>query len=231
MPYGVPPENIKAVTDVVRDEYKMQIASELSKTNIAQDIEKFDLSEYGRAEKVVIDIITLDSEACAPCQYMVESVKDIAPEFSDLLIWREHKIKSQESVAFMASLMVKNVPTICIDGEIKFVSRIPPRNELIKAIQDRINEKLKLKIKRTHAKIIVVLDDSAESVETLENVRNAVKELGLDIEIEKISDVSVAESYGAKKMPAVIFSTSNLKSWGKTEDVKVIKEWLKELMQ
>jgi hypothetical protein len=115
-------------------------------------MEKLDLSEYGRTDKVVIDIITLDSEACAPCQYMVESVKDIAPEFSELVIWREHKIKSQESVAFMASLMVKNVPTICIDGEIKFVSRIPTRDELIKAIQDRINEKLKRKDKKDTGK-------------------------------------------------------------------------------
>ena len=87
---------------------------------------------------------------------MVESVKEIAPEFSEIVILRENKIKTQESVAFMASLMVKNVPTICIDGQIKFVSRIPTRNELITAIQSRINEKLKLKIKRTQKKIIVV---------------------------------------------------------------------------
>ena len=230
MPYNVPIENLQAVGEVVRDEYKRQVASELGQSRVVEDLEKFDLSEYGRTDKVVIDIITLDSEACAPCQYMVESVKDIAPEFSDLLIWREHKIKSQESVAFMASLMVKNVPTICIDGEIKFVSRIPARNELIKAIQDRINEKLKLKIRRTHAKIIVVIDDSSESLETWENVNNAVKELGLDIDVIKSTDTSLAESYGAKKMPAIIFSVSNLKSWGKTGDVKVIKEWLKELM-
>jgi MtaA/CmuA family methyltransferase len=229
MPYQVPAENIKAVTEVVRDEYKRQIASELAEKGVSEDLEMLDLSEYGRADKIVIDIITLDSEACAPCQYMVESVKDIVPEFSDLLIWREHKIKSQESVAFMASLMVKNVPTICIDGEIKFVSRIPARDELIKAIQDRINEKLKLKIKRTQSKITVVIDDSRESIEAFDNVCDAVKELGLDIDIKKETDASIAAAYGAKKLPAIIFSVSNLKSWGKAEDVKVIKEWLKGL--
>ncbi len=229
MPFHVPAENIQAVTGVVKDEYKRQIASELAEKGTPDNLEKLDLSEYGRTDKVVIDIITLDSEACAPCQYMVESVKDIAPEFSELLLWREHKIKSQESVAFMASLMVKNVPTICIDGEIKFVSRIPTRDELIKAIQDRINEKLKRKIKRTQAKIRVVVDDSEESLEAWENVNNAVKELGLDILVKKVTDKKVAESYGAQKLPAIIFSVSNLKSWGKSEDVKVIKEWLKNI--
>ena len=37
---------------------------------------------------------------------------------------------------FMTSLMVKNVPTICIDGKITFVSRIPPKEELIAAINE-----------------------------------------------------------------------------------------------
>ena len=55
--------------------------------------------------------------------------------------WREHAIKKMDAVTFMSSLMVKNIPTICIDGQIKFVSQIPPQAELIKAIQERINEK------------------------------------------------------------------------------------------
>ena len=37
--------------------------------------------DYGKADKVIVDIITLDSESCAPCQYMVEAVKNVAPEF------------------------------------------------------------------------------------------------------------------------------------------------------
>jgi hypothetical protein len=125
--------------------------------------------------------------------------------------------------------MVKNVPTICIDGQIKFVSRIPTRNELISAIQDRINEKLKLKIKRTQRKIVVVVDDSEESIAAWENLNDAVKELGLEIKVEKVKDKNIAERYGAQKLPAIIFSVSNLKSWGSVPDVKIIKEWLKSI--
>ncbi|HHU63430.1 MAG TPA: uroporphyrinogen decarboxylase [Clostridiales bacterium] len=229
IPYNVPPENLIAVAEVVKDEYKRQVAAQLAQKGITEDYPLLDMSEYGRTDKVIVDIITLDSEACAPCQYMVESVKEVAPEFDDIVIWREHKIKFKESVTFMASLMVKNIPTICIDGQIKFVSTIPSRNELIRAIQDRINEKLKLKIKRKQGKIIVVVDETEESQLTLENVNKAIMELGLDIDVEKVTDKELANSYGAKQLPAIIFSISNLKSWGKAPDIRVIKEWLKEL--
>lgn len=39
------------------------------------------------------------------------------------------------------SLNVKNIPTICIDGKIAFVSRIPLRDELASAVGQRIAEK------------------------------------------------------------------------------------------
>lgn len=34
----------------------------------------------------------------------------------------------------MTSLMARNVPAICVDGEIRFVSRTPPRDRLIAAL-------------------------------------------------------------------------------------------------
>jgi thiol-disulfide isomerase/thioredoxin len=93
------------------------------------------MKDYGQADKVIVDIITLDSESCAPCQYMVEAVKKVAPQFEGVVEWREHAIKKMDAVTFMSSLMVKNIPTICIDGKIVFVSKIPPKGELIAAIQ------------------------------------------------------------------------------------------------
>jgi uroporphyrinogen decarboxylase len=109
--------------------------------NSTLDVELPDLSDYGKSDKVIVDIITLDSEACAPCQYMVEAVKVVAPQFEDMVEWREHKIKKREGVAFMMALMVKNIPTICIDGRITFVSQIPPKEDLVAAIQKHITEK------------------------------------------------------------------------------------------
>lgn len=229
IPYETPVENLQAVAGVARDEYKKEIAGTLAAKGETEEEELFDMSEYGRSDKVIVDIITLDSEACAPCQYMVESVKAIVPQFEDLVIWREHKIKSPESVQFMASLMVKNVPTICIDGDIKFVSVIPSRDELIQAIQARINKKLRIKIRRKQTKVIILTDDSEASDETIDNVKTAIKELGVDVEAVPMDDPEVAASYGVKKFPAVILCTSQLKTWSEVPEVKIIKEWLKDI--
>lgn len=46
----------------------------------------------------------------------------------------------------MSSLYVRSIPTICVDGKIKFVSKIPPRSELVKAILARIREKFSIKV-------------------------------------------------------------------------------------
>jgi hypothetical protein len=129
----------------------------------------------------------------------------------------------------MASLMVKNVHTICIDGAIKFVSVIPSRNELIEAIQARINKKLRIKIRRKQTKVIILTDDSEDSDTTVENVKTAIKELGVDVEAVPMEDPEVAKSYGVKKFPAVILCTSQLKTWAEVPEVKIIKEWLKDL--
>lgn len=230
IPYDVPSVNLIAVAEVARDEYKRNIAAELEKKGFSEEQPLFDMSDYGRTDKVIVDIITLDSEACAPCQYMVESVKAIVPQFDELVIWREHKIKSPESVAFMASLMVKNVPTICIDGKITFVSVIPSRDQLIEVLQERIYQKLKRRIKRKQAKITVVADANDNSISTLDNVKTAIKELGLDIALEISEDRDLAKSFGAVDLPAIIVSTSQIKSSAHTPEVKIIKEWLKDLM-
>ncbi|MCD6323303.1 MAG: uroporphyrinogen decarboxylase family protein [Clostridiales bacterium] len=229
IPYDTPIANLQAVAGVTKDDYKRQVAETLAAEGFTEKQRLFDMSEYGRSEKVIVDIITLDSEACAPCQYMVESVKAIVPQFEDLVIWREHKIKSPESVQFMSSLMVKNVPTICIDGAITFVSVIPTRDELIAALQARINKKLRIKIRRKQSKIIVLTDDSDLSREAVDNAQTAITELGVDVDLIPTDDKKLADEYGIKKFPAVIVCTSQLKTWSEAPEVKIIKEWLKDL--
>ena len=41
----------------------------------------------------------------------------------------------------MIKLGVQNIPTICIDGEIKYISIIPSVEELRKAIAEVVNKK------------------------------------------------------------------------------------------
>lgn len=230
LPYAVPPQNLEAVATLVHDPYQREVLKAIA-TDKRED-ELLNLQEYGRADKVIVDIITLDSEACAPCQYMVESVKAVAPEFEGIVIWREHKIKHKESLVFMTSLMVRNVPTICIDGEIRFVSRIPARDDLIAAIQKRINQKLRLKIQSRKATIYVLGEAGDAFKKAKEHVKKAVTELGADIAVETVTDPKKIAAFGypPSMAPVIMLARYQLKSARHVPEVQIVKEWIKDLM-
>jgi len=132
---------------------------------------------------------------------------------------------------FMASLMVRNVPTICIDGQITFVSRIPPRDELIRAIQKRINEKLRLRIRQQRAHLLILGGQNEDVAQVADNVDQAVRELGMDVAIERIDDPDTISSYGVspQQVPAVVLVNHQIKSVKRIPEVAVVKEWLKIL--
>ena len=228
LPYAVPPNNLEAITELVHDPYKQEIARELlgKESSIKVDL---DFNDYGLSDKVTIDIITLDSEGCAPCQYMVEAVKRVITNFGDLVVWREHKIKERESVEFMMGMMVKNIPTILIDGQIKFVSLIPSREELTAAIQARINEKFQSMLNAQKNRMIVIDPGTEEATQLIENIEKAQKELGTNVEISVLKEKNEISSYGFSKTSAVIVERRQVKAVDRTPSVEVIKEWLKEM--
>ncbi|MEN8117679.1 MAG: uroporphyrinogen decarboxylase family protein [Bacteroidota bacterium] len=227
LPMDTPPENLKAITELVHDPYKQDVVRTLDKKE--STLEVLNMKDYGQSDKVIVDIITLDSESCAPCQYMVEAVKRVAPHFEGVVEWREHAIKKMDAVTFMSSLMVKNIPTICIDGKIAFVSQIPPKGDLIDAIQKRINEKLKLKIQQKKSEILLLCDETKECSGIKQNIHRAITELGKDVDVKVISDKDEMANYGISKGPAVVTVNYKLKSEGIDPSLDVIKEWIKEL--
>ena len=227
LPRETPPENLKAVTQLVHDPYQQDVVRALERKESA--LEVLNMKDYGQSDKVIVDIITLDSESCAPCQYMVEAVKRVAPQFEGVVEWREHAIKKMEAVTFMSSLMVKNIPSICIDGKIAFVSKIPPKGDLIAAIQRRINEKLKLKIKSKRSEILILCEEKGECNELNAKIERATTELGKDVEVKIISDKAQMAAFGVVKGPAVVAVKYKLKSEGSQPSLEVIKEWIKEL--
>jgi len=227
LPMDTPSENIIAVGEVARDKYIQDVVRAREKTEI--DLALLNMKDYGNANRVIVDIITLDSESCAPCQYMVEAVKRVAPHFEGIVEWREHAIKKMEAVTFMNSLMVKNIPTICIDGKIAFVSQIPPKNELIAAIQKRINEKLKLIISSHNAELTIFGKNDNECNLTKVNVDQAIKETGKNIKVITSTDENARATYGVTQTPAIILTEHKIKSQGEIPKVEIIREWLKEL--
>ena len=143
IPYNVPEKNLQAVAEMVHDSYKREVARN---TLVAKEID-FDhilLPDYDNPGEIILDIITLDSSSCAPCQYMVEAAYKAVADLPFKVTVREHKIKNQEGIGMMCKLGVSGLPTICIDGQIKFISIIPDKPTLQAAIRERARKKAKL---------------------------------------------------------------------------------------
>jgi MtaA/CmuA family methyltransferase len=138
--YATPTENLKAVTELVFDTYRQDIVRTMEAKKI--DVALIDKTVYSSSDKVIIDVITLDSSSCAPCQYMLEAAKRACEEFGDKVTLNERSIKTREGLEFLTAIGAKNIPTLCIDGEVTFVSNIPPVNEIKKVIESKINKKV-----------------------------------------------------------------------------------------
>ncbi len=141
LPYDTPPANVAAAGLMALDEYEREIARQ---TVIEADEECFDdieVPDYDALDDVVIDVITLDSATCAPCQYMMDAAVRAADEIGEGVVVNEHKITRREGLGMFCRLDAGHVPTICIDGEPTFKSIIPDQPQLISAIRKRMEEK------------------------------------------------------------------------------------------
>lgn len=136
MPYSSKPHNVIAIADTIMDEYTRKVARELKKS-LKSTTPQLRLPNYSKEQNVIIDVVTLDSLSCAPCQYMVDAVKRAVERSGGVAVYKEHKIKDINGLAMMRALNVKSIPTICIDGEALFESTIPPLEGLINSITQR----------------------------------------------------------------------------------------------
>jgi len=135
LPMDTPIENLLAVAELVHDEYARLVAREIEHSSSLQPM---DLTGHFETGKVMVDIITLDSASCAPCQYMVEAVKQASIGFGAKVVIKEHKIKDVDGIRMMMALGVQNIPTTCINGEVEFISQIPPKSEIIHALEKNL---------------------------------------------------------------------------------------------
>ncbi len=132
LPMDTPSANLKAVAGMVYDKHARHVIRKMKPTSALQPM---NLTGHFADGKVIIDIITLDSASCAPCQYMVEAVKKASEAFDERVIINEYKIKDVDGIRMMMALGVQNLPTTCINGRIKFISHIPPKSEIENAIR------------------------------------------------------------------------------------------------
>lgn len=138
MPYATPIENVEAVTKTVHGD----IEDIFESGDVMEGI-TYDLPDYAKEERVIIDCITLDSESCAACQYNMEAVRVAAETVTDKVTIIEHKIKDKEGVACMMKLGGKQVPSIFVDGVLKYESILPSTEELANCFKEAVHKKCK----------------------------------------------------------------------------------------
>jgi len=141
LPYDTPPENVAAAGLMAVDEYERAIARQTVGEMAADDFRDVEVPDYDGEADVILDVITLDSSTCAPCQYMVAAARRAAAEIGEGVAVREHKITRRDGIGMFCRLDAGHVPTICIDGTPTFVSIIPDQPRLVEAIRERIEEK------------------------------------------------------------------------------------------
>ena len=141
LPFATPPANISAAADMALEPEERDRARKTAQTGSMDWLNEAALPDYDKEESVILDVITLDSAACAPCQYMMDVARAAVERAGVPAIVHEHKIKRREGISVMCRLDVKNVPTICVDGKPIFISLIPDTNTLVETIEKRYREK------------------------------------------------------------------------------------------
>lgn len=133
MPYDTPIENSIAVAELVHnlDKYREALKDYVSAD---EDLE-IDLPDYAHLKRPLIEAFTLDSISCAACTYMWASVCDAKKELGDAIDIVEYKYTTKDGIARCRRMGVKNLPSIYINGELKYASQIPNNDEFFAEIR------------------------------------------------------------------------------------------------
>ena len=138
MPYDVPIENTIGVaqaaleTDAVREMVKNYQAAEVDTSSV-------EVPDYANLKKPLVEVFTLDSAQCAACGYMMSAAYAAKDTFGDAIDIVEYKFIYKENVARCVKMGVPNLPSMYINGELKYRSIIPAKAELEKTIQEAID--------------------------------------------------------------------------------------------
>lgn len=134
MPYAVPVENAIGVTQaVLQPEETRKMLAHYVAVDDGTDVT---LPDYDSLRKPLVEVFTLDSATCAACAYMLGAAQEGKAHFGNHIDLVEYKFTEKENIARCKKLGVKNLPSIYINGKLKFSSLIPSREELETAIKE-----------------------------------------------------------------------------------------------
>ena len=133
MPYAVPAENTIGVAQAVLNPDEVR---EMVKNYVAEDDDiDVELPDYANLTKPLVEVFTLDSATCAACQYMMGAANEAKEHFGDKIDMVEYKFTIKENIARCKKMQVPNLPSLYINGELKFRSLVPSKEELYSAIE------------------------------------------------------------------------------------------------
>jgi uroporphyrinogen decarboxylase len=132
MPYDVPVENVIAVTQAALNTDQVR---EMIKNYETTDFDmEIDLPEYDGLSRPFVEVFTLDSLNCAACTYMMNSALVAEENYGDKIDVVEYKYNVKENIARCKKMGVRQLPSMYINGELKWSSIIPNRDELFEEI-------------------------------------------------------------------------------------------------
>ena len=133
MPYDVPEENAIGIAQAVLE---TDTVREMVKNYVAEDIDiEVELPDYEHLERPFVEVFTLDSATCAACQYMMAAANEAKDSFGDKIDLIEYKFTQLENIARCKKMGVPNLPSLYINGELKFRSLVPSKEELYAEIE------------------------------------------------------------------------------------------------
>ncbi len=135
MPYSIPVENAIGVAQAVIDTDNVRKMVE-NYTSETYDLDAVELPDYDNLSKPLLEVFTLDSLTCAACTYMKGAAQVTKDELGDKIDMVEYKFTEKENIARCMKLGVKNLPSIYINGKLKFSSIIPTKEELEAALNE-----------------------------------------------------------------------------------------------
>ncbi|HBL37479.1 MAG TPA: uroporphyrinogen decarboxylase [Firmicutes bacterium] len=133
LPYTTPLENVVAVEQAV---HQTAVVREMIKNYNSPELEFHgELPDYEHLEKPLVEVFTLDSDTCAACTYMKAAALDGKAHFGDAIEMVEYKYTVPENIARMRKMGVEKLPSIYINGKLKFSSIIPSKKALIEEVE------------------------------------------------------------------------------------------------
>ena len=134
MPFNVPFENtIGCMQAVMQTDQIREMVKDYVTVDDTIDVE---LPDYDHLDKPLVEAFTLDPATCAACTYMVAAADEAKETFKDAIDYKVYKYTIKEDIARTKKMGVPNLPSLYINGKLKFKSIIPSREELEAAIRE-----------------------------------------------------------------------------------------------